>query len=262
MTMQRIDEQAAVMTAIDVVLSREFQERVRQFRDSLYGYTKAISKTDTPAVDGNGNAIIRRRPDGFDFVPDHFMRDRLDYWFPGWSWLQIGQSRYVGPSWPEFVAVNGTLRIIVPEFLAMGIVPPYREFSCGCAKRVTFKSQRGKDAAPHGWDTIVDLKNDEEAVNTMALKKCINMLTHICDDVYKKRVEEEGMGSYFEVFQADPSWDNLVALLPSLGLDTLSMLRLLACQSPADLDVKYTENYMAVYQAIMAAKGGGGTQDK
>ena len=244
-----------VLHAMDVVLSDAFQNRVKAFRDSLYAYTKDISHTDTPQVDGDGNTIIKRRPDGYDFLPDAWMRDRLDFYFPGWSWERIGETKYVGPSWPEFVSCTGTLVIIVPEFLAMGIVPPYRKFSCGCAKRVTFKTGKsGQTALSHGWDTIVDLKNDEEAVNTMALKKCINMLTHIGDDVYRKRIEEEGMGSYLEVFTANPTWDNLKGLLPTLGLDTLSMLKLLGCSSPADLSIKYNDNYIAVYEAIKAIK--------
>jgi hypothetical protein len=262
MTMQRTDIPAMAAYAG----TAEFREQVNRFRENWYAFMKSISNLQTPQVDGNGRLVIMKKGQ-YDSIVIAYMKDRLNFYFPGWSWESPPSSiQFLGIEW---IASSGVLCVVDPSLLQWGIIPPIRRFYSTAAKRVTHRTtKREKDAngkwqeiiVPHSAETIVDLGNDAKIVNTDCFKKAIQMLTGIGDDKYGYRIEEEGMGSYLEVFLATPSWDNLVTVLPTLGLETLSMLRLVGCQSIADLDKKYSENYLAVYEAILAAKGGGGTQ--
>jgi hypothetical protein len=245
-------------------MSPEFRAQIDGFRQDWYARAKDISETRTPQVDGGGRLIILKKGQ-YDAVSIAYMKDRLNYYFPGWSWESPPSALQVlGIEW---VTTSGVLCIIDPFLIQWGVIPPIRRYYSTDAKRITHRAtpRKEKDKVtgklvdiipPHSADTIVDLSNDVKIVNTNCLKKAIQMLTGIGDDVYKYTIEEDGMGSHLEVFQQSPTWDNLVAVLPGIGLDTVSMLRLLGCKNAAELDRKYGENYMAVYQAVLTSKGG------
>lgn len=175
----------------DLVITDEFKAAVKAFKADFRAKYKAISKEKTPEVDGTGRKIIDRRPDGYDFIIEAYMREALDKHFPGWSWVMGGQPYFCGSEW---IVIWGTLTIVDEHLVAFGINPPTRCFSATNAVRVKYKS--GKE---HTADNIVDIGNDVSAANSKALKKAINQLTHIGDDVYGKRIEEEGMGTLEDV---------------------------------------------------------------
>jgi len=169
------------------------EERIKDFRKDWYNFYKKISKTKTPQVDGTGRKIIDRRPDGFDYIVDAYMDECLDKHFPGWSWKRAGGLTFFA----ESVVADGELWIIDERLLAFGINPPYRVYwGCGAA-RIQYKS--GK---PHTPENMVDFDKNVKAANTNAKKVAINRLTGIGDDVYGKRIEEDGAGSLEEVMTA------------------------------------------------------------
>jgi len=185
-----------------LIVSDEFKERVKTFKRDFYQKYKRISKEKTPQVDGAGRKIIDRRPDGYDFIIEAYMRECLDRHFPGWSWEMGGPPLFLGSEW---VFVWGTLTIIDEHLLAFGIHPPVRKFSATSGVRIKFKSGQ-----PHTPENVIDIGNDVSAANSKAFKKAINQLTHIGDDVYGKRIEEEGMGSLEEVLAS--TLDSSVAM--------------------------------------------------
>lgn len=186
------------MYGSELVLTDEIKQKVKNFKKDMYKTYKAISKENTPAVDGTGKKIIEKRPDGYDFIVESYMREALDKHFPGWSWEMGSEPKFLGSEW---VIVWGTLTIIDEHLLAFNINPPVRKFSATNGVRI--KYGRNKEHTPEG---IVDIGNDVASANSKALKKAINQLTHIGDDVYGKRVEEEGAGTLEDVisFSSNP----------------------------------------------------------
>jgi len=145
------------------------------------------SKRKTPQYDKAGNRIIQRRPwDNLEYVPEGYMRKALDQYFPGWSWLPVGGTQIIVQL--GWVVVDGQLAIIDPRLVAMGIHPPYRYFHGNGAARITTKKDMPISAA-----SIVDLDKVVKSANSEAFKVAVNRLTFICDDVYGKRVETEGV---------------------------------------------------------------------
>jgi hypothetical protein len=174
-----------------LMLTDEFKARVKAFKRDFYRKYKDISKEKTPKVDGSGRKIVDKRPDGYDYIIEAYMRDCLDKHFPGWTWEMGDAPQFLGSEW---VVVWGTLSILDELLLAYGINPPVRKFSATNAARIKYKS--GK---PHTPENIIDIGNDVSGANSKAFKKAINQLTHIGDDVYGKRIDEEGAGSIEEV---------------------------------------------------------------
>ena len=167
------------------------EEKIKEFRKDWYNFYKKISKTKTPQVDGTGRKIVERRPDGLNYIIDAYMDECLDKYFPGWSWKKAGGLNFLGA---EYVTADGELWIIDERLLAFNINPPYRVFwGCGAA-RIQYKS--GK---PHIPENLVDIDKNVKAANTNAKKVAINRLTGIGDDIYGKRIEDEGAGSLEEV---------------------------------------------------------------
>lgn len=179
---------------LSTLMSPEFQEQVKQFKRDWYKRYKEISNEPTPQVDGAGRKIIERRPDGFDFIIEAYMRECLDKHFPGWSWEMGGPPEFLGGEW---VFVWGTLTIIDESLIPFGVNPPVRKFSATNGVRIKFKSGQ-----PHSTTTVIDIGNDVASANSKAFKKAINQLTHIGDDVYGKRIEDEGAGSLEDVIIA------------------------------------------------------------
>ena len=182
----------------ELALTAQFKQQVKDFKKDMYETYKSISKENTPAVDGTGKKIVEKRPDGYDFITEAYMRECLDKHFPGWSWEMGAEPKFLGSEW---VIVWGTLTIIDEHLLAFNVVPPVRRFSATNGVRI--KYGRNKEHIP---ESIVDIGNDVASANSKALKKAINQLTHIGDDIYGKRIEEEGAGTLEDVisFSSNP----------------------------------------------------------
>lgn len=170
-----------------VTYDSAFIARIEAFNKEWHESYQSISREKTPQYDRSGNKIIKQRPwDNLDYVPEGFMRKKLNRHFPGWSWLPVGETQVIVALW--WVVVDGQLAIIDPRLLAMGINPPYRYFRGNGGARITFKKDQQPSAA-----SIIDLDKVVKSANSEALKVAINRLTFICDDVYGKRSEVDGV---------------------------------------------------------------------
>jgi len=173
-----------------MVIDSEMQKKIATFKKDWYKTYKNISKEKTPQVDGSGKKI-RDFKGNYEFIIAAYMVECLDKHFPGWSWEHSAPLQFLGAEW---IVAQGTLCIVDEKLLAFGIQPPYRKYyGCGAA-RIQYPQ-----GAAHTVEKIIDINNNVKSANTEAMKVAINRLTHIGDDVYGKRVEEEGMGSYEEV---------------------------------------------------------------
>lgn len=168
-------------------LTDEFKERLRAFKADMYQVYNDISKQETPKVDGTGRKIIDKRPDGFDYIIEAYMRECLDKHFPGWSWEAAAPMQAV----LNYLLAQGHLIIIDEHLMAFGIYPPIRKFYGVGGARIQFKKNM-----PLIPENVVDIDKNAKSADSAALKYAINRLTHIGDDVYGKRIEEEGAGSY------------------------------------------------------------------
>lgn len=180
-------------TALELY-SKEFLAKVNAFKKDWYQSYKKISKEKTPQVDGAGQQIIRKREDKFDYIIESYMRECLDKHFPGWSWEAAAPMQMV----LNFLLAQGHLIIIDEHLLAMGINPPYRRFYGVGGARIQFK--RGAPLTP---ENVVDIDKNAKSADSTALKYAINRLTHIGDDVYGKRIEEEGAGAYEDLVKME-----------------------------------------------------------
>jgi hypothetical protein len=86
-------------TLLNIPFSAELQVQIEAFRREWYQYYKKISHQKTPAYDGSGKQIIRKRPDGRDYIEDAWMSDRLNRFFPGWSWEAARHLQFLGSEW-------------------------------------------------------------------------------------------------------------------------------------------------------------------
>ena len=166
----------------------EFLGHIAAFNKDWHESYMGISRQKTPEYDRSGNKIIKQRWDNLDYVPEGYMRKKLDKYFPGWSWLPTGPTQVIPAL--AWVVVDGQLAIIDHRLIALGINPPYRYFHGNGAARITTKKDQPMSAA-----TIVDLDKVVKSANSAALKVAINRLTFICDDVYGKRGEVEGIST-------------------------------------------------------------------
>ncbi len=161
-----------------------------KLKSDMVAFYKSISNEQTPEVDGSGMRIIEQKPDGMggsmDYIIEAYMRDRLNCHFPGWSWEQ-GNIQFLGSEW---VVVSGHLVILDEHLLAYGKNPPERRFFGTGAARIQFKRNQ-----PHTPENVVDIDKNVKSANSSALKVAINRLCGIGDDVYRKRIDEDGMGS-------------------------------------------------------------------
>ena len=137
-------------------------------KDNIRKTHKRISDEATP------KPFIKIKGDGYEYVDEGYLRSRLSEEYPIWSWSSAGDDpvRFLGSEW---VIVSGSLRIedngVVREFFSPG------------AARIQFKS--GKAHAP---ENVVDIDKNVASANTNALKRAINRLTNIADDVYRKQI--------------------------------------------------------------------------
>jgi len=204
----------------------EFQTKLNKFRADCYARTKKISNTPTPQLDGKGEKIVDRRPDGYDYISEAFMRDRLDYYFPGWSWEMNGAPIFLGSEW---VVVWGTISIIDESLIAYGL-PPLRKFSGTNAVRIKYKSGQ-----IHEPGNIIDVGNDVASANSKAFKIALQRLTHIGDDIYGKRIDEEGMGSIEDIVTHDPTISNFGNWIKSRGLSWGKAFEILGVQEAGEI---------------------------
>ena len=132
-----------------------------------------VSDVKTP------KAYIKRRPDGFDYVDEAFMRHQLNNYFPVWSW-EVDDIEFLGSEW---VVVRGHLSI------SDSSVP--RKFGSVGATRVQFKRDRKTGGAmPQTPENIVDIDKNVATANTNAFKRAVNRLCNIADDIYQKHIED------------------------------------------------------------------------
>ena len=175
--------------------SKEFLAKVKEFKKDWRKKYKDISKEPTPAVDGTGKKIINKKGStGYDYIEESYMRDCLDKHFPGWSQEMAAPLHFLGAEW---VVAQLHLCIIDEFLIPFGIVPPIRKFYGVDSVRIQYG--QGK---PHTPENIVDVGDNCKQAVTSAMKYAINRMTHIGDDVYGKRIEEEGAGSLEEVMTA------------------------------------------------------------
>tara|TARA_Y100001963_G_scaffold68502_2_gene95498 strand:- start:34789 stop:35484 length:696 start_codon:yes stop_codon:yes gene_type:complete len=130
---------------------------------------KSQSKKKTP------KAFIKKRPDGFDYVDEAYMREQLNLAYPGlWSWLP-GTWDVKG----DWVVSSGTLQIIEPETKTV------RQWFSPGAARIQFKKGQ-----PHSLDNVIDLDKNIASANAFCFKRAVNRLINVADDVYRKVSED------------------------------------------------------------------------
>jgi len=185
------------MQETHLIITDEFKEKVKAFKKDFSQKYHDISTEDTPKVDGNGKKIVEKRPDGYDYITEAYMRECLDRHFPGWSWEAAAPLHFLGAEW---VVAQGHLVIIDEHLFAFNVNPPTRKFFGVDSVRIQFK--HGSEHVPAN---IIDVGDSCKSANSAALKYAINRLCHIGDDVYGKRIEYEGAGSYETILEANPS---------------------------------------------------------
>ena len=226
----------------ELLIPSEFKERMEVFKKDFYEKYNCISKEVTPKVDGNGTNIIRKRPDGYDYIVESYMRDCLDRHFPGWSWEATTPVEFIGSEW---VVVQGHLCIIDEHLIALGINPPIRKFFGIDSVRIQFKKNQ-----PHTPENIIDVGDNCKQANTAALKYAINRLTHIGDDIYGKRIENEGAGSFEEVMNANPDSTNFMRWIDSHKIRFSEIFEILGVKGLTEIT-----DYKSAMEKIKEIKG-------
>ena len=169
----------------------DFLARIAGIKEAMHKKYMDISAADTPEFDGNGNRAIKTRPDGYRYIEEGAMRKLLDKYFPGWSWDMAAPLHFLGSEW---VVAQGYLTIIDEYLLAFNIVPPVRRFYGTDAVQIQYKQNKA-----HLPENIINIGDNCQAANSQALKRAINRLTFIGDDIYGKRFEEDGAGTIEDV---------------------------------------------------------------
>lgn len=118
-----------------------------------------ISATKTPSYYVNDK-------NGMDYVDEGYMRLMLNERFPVWSW-EVQKYEFMGD---KAIAVHGRLTIV-----DNGVI---RYFESIAAHRIAVSQKTGN---------YVDLGNDLKSAVTDCFKVCVNRLTNIADDVYRKQ---------------------------------------------------------------------------
>ena len=128
-----------------------------------------VSATKTPSW------AVKRRPDGFDYVEEGYMRNKLNEIYPIWSWEAVGSGvQFIGAEWA----------VVTAELVVVDNGIPRKFFSPGAA-RIQFKK-----GSPHTPENVVDIDKNLASANTNAFKRACNRLVNIADDVYKKHIED------------------------------------------------------------------------
>lgn len=156
---------------------------------------RAVSAEATPA------AHVKERQ-GFDYVDEAYLRHKLNEHFPMWSWEAAGNTpQLLGAEW---ILVSAELSVI-----DAGVRRSF--FSVGAA-RIQYKACRCRDgnngyplpdcqtcagtgSLPHTPENIVDVDKNAGAATTNCFKRAVNRLCNVCDDVYRKVVEDLTMST-------------------------------------------------------------------
>lgn len=165
--------------------------KAAELRRAMRQQQKSISDTPTPQIDGEGRPIIKRRPDGWDYIIEAYMRDRLNELYPGWSLAMAAPLHFLGAEW---VVAQVSLEIIDERLVGLGIIPPVRRYYGVGASRVAYRQGQ-----PHTPESIIDIDLAVAGAVGRAGKRAINRLCSIGDDVYGKRIEDEGAGTLEQV---------------------------------------------------------------
>jgi hypothetical protein len=172
----------------------EFLTKIEEFKKDWAKSYKNISNENTPKIDGDGKEIIKEKGNtGQKYIIDAYMHECLDKHFPGWSWEMAAPLHFLGAEW---VVAQGHLKIIDEHLLVFNVTPPYRVYYGVDSVRIQYSKDK-----PHTPDNIVDVGDNCKSANTAAMKVAINRLTHIGDDIYGKRIEEEGAGSLEDIME-------------------------------------------------------------
>lgn len=118
-----------------------------------------VSSTKTPEY------YVKEKA-GMDYVDEGYMRLMLNEEYPVWSW-EVHKYEFIGD---KAIAVHGRLTIV-----DSGVV---RYFESVAAHRIAVSKKDGN---------YTDLGNDLKAAVTDCFKVCVNRLTNIADDVYRKQ---------------------------------------------------------------------------
>jgi hypothetical protein len=190
----------------------------------------AISKRENISNQETPPKLIKKRPDGFDYVEENYMRAMLDKLYPDWSWLPAPSNsvQFLGSEW---IIVSGVLEITEEESGRKR-----RFFSPGAA-RVQFKSGR-----EHTAENVIDIDNNVGSANTFAFKRAINRLTHIADDVYRKQIKTD--------FLAKDQTDMFSELIKDAEKQNMKMTRLAKWRNALKDDL-YQSNFDDAYQTLL-----------
>lgn len=223
-------------------VTQEFLEKAEAFRAEWYKRYESISHMETPEVDGKGVKIIRKRPDGYNYIEEEYMRSMLDKHFPGWSWEMAAPLHFLGAEW---VVAQGHLIIIDEHLLAYGVQPPVRKFYGTDSVRIQFKH-----GAPHTAENIVDVGDNCKQANTAAMKYSVNRLCRIGDDVYGKRREYEGAGSYDSIVETNPDATTFADWVTKHKGNWTEIMCILGVAAMTEV-----KDWSAAYVAVKQAKG-------
>lgn len=135
-----------------------FEEISNKIRESI----KEAESIETPQY------AIKKRPDGFDYVDDEYMRRRLNEITPIWNW-ELSHIQMFGS---EALVVVGTLTANID-----GIITK----TSGEGGATIHRSKETQRLLPPG--------NAVKAASSDALKKAINRRFGIANDVYRKNRE-------------------------------------------------------------------------
>lgn len=154
----------------DIIRSDDFESAIKsvtEAENAIREIHEQVSREKTPQSQIKNFA-------GFDYVTEGFIRSKLNFHYPVWSWEPAGQIQFLGS---ELVATDGVLVI-----LDKGIT---RKFYSPGAARIQFKS-----GMPHTPENVIDIDNNIAASNTNAFKRAANRIGNIADDVYRKVIED------------------------------------------------------------------------
>jgi len=199
-----------MMTPHLAPITEEFIAQVAEFKKEWYEFYQSISNEPTPRVDGTGKIIVDRRPDGYDYIEETHIRNMLDKHFPGWSWEMAAPLQFLGAEW---IVAQGHLSIVDVHLIPLQVEPPIRKFYGVDSVRIQYRlmsdptDPKKKVPAPHTPDNIVDVGDNCKQASTAALKYAANRMCRIGDDIYDKRTEYKGAGSYETAFDTNPSAD-------------------------------------------------------
>jgi hypothetical protein len=240
-----------------IELRDDFEYRMGKFRESWFGMYQAISKEETPEVDGTGKEIIGHRPDGYDYIEETHMRNMLDKHFPGWSWEMASPLYFLGAEW---VVAQGTLSIIDPYLSKAGINPPVRKFYGVDSVRIQYRLMEVVDPndpkrkirvpSPHVHENIIDIGDNCKQAITAALKYAINRMTHIGDDVYNKRLEYSGAGNFETMIEMNANDATFTAWVNSHKLSWSEVMKILGIGNLREI-----QDYAEAVEKIRKAKG-------